>query len=55
MKRRGSAGGGGAAWDVESERCCLAGTVFFGAIVVTNVLKSETKCTQEAIEDEGAH
>ena len=55
MKRCGSVGGGGAAWDVESERCCLDGTVFFGAIVVTDGLKSETKCTQEAIEDEGVH
>ena len=41
--------------DVEQEQCRLAGTVFFGAIVVTEGSKFETKCTQEAIGDEGAH
>ena len=43
MKRCGSSGGGGAAWDVEPERCLLAGTVFLGAIVVTDGSKSEKK------------
>ena len=55
MKRRGLVGGGGAVRDVEPERCRLAGTVFFGAIVVTDGLKSETKCKQEAMRNEGAH
>ena len=55
MKWCGSAGGGGAAWDVELKRCRLAGIVFFGAIMVTDGSKSETKCTQEAIGNEGAH
>ena len=54
MKWCGSSRGGGAAWDVESERCRLAGTVFLGAIVVTNGLKSEKKNgTQEEQETMG--
>ena len=55
MKRRGSFGGGGAAWDVESERCRLAKTVFLGAIVVTGGSKSKKKCTQEGVGDKGEH
>ena len=43
MKRRGSSEGGGATRDVESERCHLVGTVFLGAIVVTDSSKSEKK------------
>ena len=43
MKRCGSSGGGGAARDVEPERCHLVGTVFLGAIVVTDSSKSEKK------------
>ena len=41
MKRFRSFGGGGATWDVESERCRLAGTVFLGTIVVTDGSKSK--------------
>ena len=55
MKRRGSSGGEGATRDVEPERCRLAGTVFLGTIIVTDGSKSEKKCTQEEIGDEGTH
>ena len=40
MKQRGLAGVGGAAQDVEPKRCRLDRTVFFGAIIVTDGLKS---------------
>ena len=40
MKQRGLAGVGGAAQDVEPKRRRLAGTVFFGAIIVTDGSKS---------------
>ena len=43
MKQRGSSGGGGVARDVELEQCHLAGTLFLGAIVVTDGSKSEKK------------
>ena len=56
MKWHGSSEGGGAARDVEPELCCLAGTVFLGAIVVTNGSKSEIKnAHKKKIGDEGAH
>ena len=55
MKQRGSSEGGGAAWDVEPERCRLAGTFFLGAIVVMEDLKSEKKNgTQEEQETMGS-
>ena len=55
MKQCGSSGGGGVARDVEPERCRLDGTVFLGAIVVTDGSKSEKKkCTQEETRDKGA-
>ena len=56
MKRHRSSGVGGAARDVEPERCYLNGIIFLGVIVVTDSSKSEKKkCTQEEIGDEGAH
>ena len=47
MKRRGSFGGGGAARDVEPERCRLARMVFLGAIIVIDGSKSEKKNAHE--------
>ena len=43
MKWRASSEGGGAARDVEPERCRLAGMVFFGAIMVIDGSKSKKK------------
>ena len=60
MKWNGSSGVQGATQDVKLEQCRLAGTVFLGAIVVTDGSKSEKKKkkkkgTQEEIGDEGSH
>ena len=56
MKRRGSSGGGGAAWDVEPERCRLARKIFLGAMVVMDDSKFEKKKWHtRRIGDDGAH
>ena len=43
MSQRGSSGEGGAARDVEPERCCLVGMDFLGAIIVAVGFKSAKK------------
>ena len=55
MNRRGSSGGGGAARDVEPERCRLDGTVFLGAIIVAVGKKYAKTAHQTRAGDEGPH
>ena len=50
MNQRGSFGGGGVAYEVEPERCRLAGTDFLGAMVVVIWSKS-TKISRKMREE----
>ena len=53
MNQRVLSGGGGATSDVEPERCRLAGTVFLGAIIVTDDSKSEKNAHKKKQETKG--
>ena len=50
MNQRGSFGGGGAAFEVESERCRLARTDFLGAMVVV-IWSRSTKISRKMREE----